>query len=742
MPQVPIFQREVAPQNTPMPYQNQRPTFDMFNNGISENGAALSKAIQGIGDKFIEIKQVADKTKFLEMANDIEKWQQENLFDKDKGYYCQTGKNAVGKSADVMGSYDKFVQSYLGKAGVLPSAYREAQGMIAQKRTRIAQDVTAHDVKETLNWSNNTVQISIQDNLKGMVNNRNNDTTMETYRQNGYKSIEWLGEVNHLDEDTIKLKKAEFDSAGNEAVLTSYISEGSLKAGEYFEQHKDKIKPERHSIYIAQIKNEKDKYLSRDMANTILARYPNDEKKALKEAGKITDVSMSDSVSQRIRQQSSQKRRLEDQQQDDLLDGMYNQAAVSIKNGELPTEDLIPAGLDGKNYLAAKSYINQMAKKGDVDTDNGKYFELYEMRNNDAQNFTKMNLAQYRPYLSNDDYKTFQKMQLDIKSMTPTQLKDDDKIIKDGLEVLGFEFKKGVKSNDINIGRSKGPLDDAFINAANAHIREYQLKHGKTLSREDMSQVVYTFAKDFNYEDPGSKKKMYELYTKGMNEQVGFTRAVFSDFESAKKLKGADLTDEEKYTIVNKRVSKTIQEQNTILLNSISPSRTKQPSIGDVWQGHKITSSFGERQAPINGASTNHKGLDLAYLNNEPFKAFASGTVVNSGFDNGLGNFIDIKSADNTVHRYAHANKILKTKGSVVKAGDLIGHAGSTGISSGPHLHYEKLKNGRSINPLEASVSASNTKSKQQQMAYVEGTIISNKAGKKMIMKGGKWQAM
>lgn len=133
---------------------------------------------------------------------------------------------------------------------------------------------------------------------------------------------------------------------------------------------------------------------------------------------------------------------------------------------------------------------------------------------------------------------------------------------------------------------------------------------------------------------------------------------------------------------------------------------TRPAQKGDIWQGHKITSLYGKREKPVKNGSTDHKGIDLDYKKDETVKAFANGTVVKvvnnqSKSDKGYGNYVDIKSYDGTIHRYAHANKITVKEGQTITTGQSIAKAGSTGASSGPHLHYEKIVNGKSVNPLE-----------------------------------------
>lgn len=173
---------------------------------------------------------------------------------------------------------------------------------------------------------------------------------------------------------------------------------------------------------------------------------------------------------------------------------------------------------------------------------------------------------------------------------------------------------------------------------------------------------------------------------------------------------------------------------------------TRPAQKGDTWQGHTITSMYGKRQQPIKGASTDHKGIDLSYKNNETINAFAGGKVVkvvnNQGNSKkGYGNYVDIKSYDGTIHRYAHANKITVKVGQEIEVGKPIAKAGSTGYSTGPHLHYEKIVNGNRINPLGNQRGSGSMLANNSNIS--EGSMIRNpKTGKTMVLKGGKWQVI
>ena len=116
---------------------------------------------------------------------------------------------------------------------------------------------------------------------------------------------------------------------------------------------------------------------------------------------------------------------------------------------------------------------------------------------------------------------------------------------------------------------------------------------------------------------------------------------------------------------------------------------------------YRISSRFGPRKAPTAGASTYHKGIDLAAPLNTPVRAAKAGKVtVSKDQATGYGKWIEIQHADGTKTRYGHLNSRDVQVGSQVQAGQVIGKMGSTGTSTGSHLHFEVLdKSGRQVNP-------------------------------------------
>ena len=116
--------------------------------------------------------------------------------------------------------------------------------------------------------------------------------------------------------------------------------------------------------------------------------------------------------------------------------------------------------------------------------------------------------------------------------------------------------------------------------------------------------------------------------------------------------------------------------------------------------GGRQTSGFGRRSRPTKGASTNHKGVDWATPTGTPVYASCGGTVAKAGWGSGYGYVVYINHIDGRQTRYGHLSKVLVSVGQSVKQGERIALSGNTGISSGPHLHFEMLINGSQVNPL------------------------------------------
>jgi len=127
--------------------------------------------------------------------------------------------------------------------------------------------------------------------------------------------------------------------------------------------------------------------------------------------------------------------------------------------------------------------------------------------------------------------------------------------------------------------------------------------------------------------------------------------------------------------------------------------------------GAHITSGFGMRMHPLLGYSKFHKGIDFGAVMGTPIYAAGDGIVEEAGRKGGYGNYVRLRHTSNYATAYAHASRIAKgvKVGAKVKQGQVIAYVGSTGSSTGPHLHYEILANGTQVNPAGVKFRTGNT---------------------------------
>jgi len=115
----------------------------------------------------------------------------------------------------------------------------------------------------------------------------------------------------------------------------------------------------------------------------------------------------------------------------------------------------------------------------------------------------------------------------------------------------------------------------------------------------------------------------------------------------------------------------------------------------------RVSSGFGIRNDPFTGLLAMHEGLDFTAPTGTPVVAVAPGTVTRSTFEGSYGQVIEVTHAEGFMTRYAHLSRRRVVEGQVVERGTHLGDVGSTGRSTGPHLHYEVYRKDRPLNPLQ-----------------------------------------
>jgi len=142
------------------------------------------------------------------------------------------------------------------------------------------------------------------------------------------------------------------------------------------------------------------------------------------------------------------------------------------------------------------------------------------------------------------------------------------------------------------------------------------------------------------------------------------------------------------------RVAKVAEE-----LEDISSLRSAFPQVWPV-KG-KLTSGYGYRRSPISRKRKIHRGIDVAAARGTPVYAVAPGVIETARYNSGYGRIVVNEHGHSVKTRYAHNSSLMVRQGQRVEAGDLIATVGSTGQSTGPHLHFELLIDGQAVDPLD-----------------------------------------
>ena len=585
MARIPVFERETKLNGAPLPYENYNLNEYMF-------GGGEAKAFAKVADDFNAINKVAEQvhkqledTQILEFANKLDNWEEVNLYNKDTGYFNLTGKNAVGKSTEVMKNYDDFIKDYQSDNKMSIRNKQRMQDIALTKRNRIVRGVNAHDVEETKNWAVLEAQQGLNNAIKGMVNSRNNPDEIKIFLANIDNIIDWQAQTQRLDEDTVKALKSKAHSDAHSAVLDTLINEGDLRAGQYFDEHKDEINADKHAVYIGRIKNEEMKYQARDMANNIIATSKS-EAEAIKRAESIEDVNMSDSVLSRVRHHYSQEEHLKDVAERDALDKFYNTVIQKQKSGQTISYDDIPNNIDPKTKLGLMNYVNS---NGQPETDNEIWETLYQKSVNDAQGFAKEDLNKYRGYLSDTEYKSFIKRQQDIQAGGYyTVIQDDDKKIKAALKVIGLDSTKRTA-----VGFSE----------VKALVREFEARKGRKINQAELNNIINSLG----YKGSDGAK-IYKQLEKGMAERTGFIRDVINDFSYYQSKHNGELPpDSEKHKIILNRVNQKVQEKRTTAQQNISYVKDNATVMRNIAytvakpNEQKVLTYFADNQVPAIG---------------------------------------------------------------------------------------------------------------------------------------------
>lgn len=211
-------------------------------------------------------------------------------------------------------------------------------------------------------------------------------------------------------------------------------------------------------------------------------------------------------------------------------------------------------------------------------------------------------------------------------------------------------------------------------------------------------------------EEAKQKQEEQEKELRVAKNKINSTNILLNNTKILKENYMLKLTDEEK--ALQEQIAQYKEEQADLerkILASINWTGTMSIKFTGgvmVWpiamEGTYITSGYGNRMHPIQGVYKNHAGIDISgsNVNGAPVVAAADGVVTYAGWIGGYGNCIIINHGSGIVSLYGHGSETVATVGQVVKQGDIVMKVGSTGNSTGPHVHFEIRKNGEVVDPI------------------------------------------
>ena len=158
-------------------------------------------------------------------------------------------------------------------------------------------------------------------------------------------------------------------------------------------------------------------------------------------------------------------------------------------------------------------------------------------------------------------------------------------------------------------------------------------------------------------------------------------------------------------TVQNKNIKQQIDDKKTSMKELLLAMEKRSNSLNafpDLWpgEGGTISSPYGGRMAPVGGGYDWHPGIDIAVDFGTPVYASAAGTVEQAGWNGGYGRYVKLDHGNGYETAYGHMSGIAVTEGEAVRKGDIIGFAGSSGYSTGPHIHFEVLVDGQFVDPM------------------------------------------
>lgn len=575
---VPVFNLTVSNNPTPTPYKSANVSEAAFNSSMG--GEDLGRGLIYAGKALDEYQEKNDQVQAAENSNLFVSNSTSLLHDTENGFYSKSGKAAVDSMEETLGKLTQTRDSILTNCKNNRQKIMTAE-IIDTKIQNIQERMMEFGLKQNQEWKKQTLATTIDNQTQQAVINKYDTNAIYSSIGNINKSIEELsGET-----DPFILKKMQASATSNAliSVIEGRIGDKALNAKEFFQAHKNDIDATKWDDIEKLINSNDSDVRSRLMADEYFALGLSEEE-AFNKAHSIEDLDLRDATEGKVSYIYSKQRGLKEQAYRDKKEEFWNTYEAN------PDINSIPAWFKPEDKISAKKYA---LSGGKPETDPNVYTGLFEMKLNNAGEFAKLDLNQYRGYMSNSEYKDFREAQIKFQQHGYTSITSNDAAVAQIVKTFG--------------GWNK-PKPELVASQMQNIIQEEERRLGKKYSKEELPAVEERIGKWLKYSKEGSTPFVLEQN----KMKAGFYKGLSNDVAYFSKVRGRQPDQKEFQSLLYQRAARTVQSQNSktyaeaISQTAAKPNETKEvtyyadnylPQLGQKL-GTKITIVQGGRYNP------------------------------------------------------------------------------------------------------------------------------------------------
>ena len=493
MAKIPQYERQVRPTETGYAYQQANINGDMFGANVYKAQAGMGNAALGMLDGLATLKAQYDKTKILENANLISKWANDNLYDKDNGYFSKTGKEAMGKSPELLENYDKYTDELVAKSGLSFGYQEKLRNVIAEKRLGYERIIEEHDKKQSDAWQDAVFADTINNIQSDLNKNRNNPDAMKTQLANFEVVFDNYAAIKGWDKDpeTYAIKKKAGLSALKASTLDAYLAEGSLKAREFFTENEEYFTPEQRNQYAAKIHNEEVNYTARATAQNLLNMSTTDAYKYIDSIENIEQRNATENEYNRLlRHQETIQKQIDAEESQKIMQEIY----AAYDRGEDVSSIMRKVNVSNMSVEQKEKIYNNIKTMQDLEGAGNNWADyniLLDMASFNNEEFKNLNLANYN--LTKEQYNKLTEMQRNAAENKYTPEVEMKKQLSGFTGFNIFQTSNGLKA-------------DEYKSEVIRFLSKVERMQGAAFDFKNNAQLN-AIMEGFNYKDPNAVNK-------------------------------------------------------------------------------------------------------------------------------------------------------------------------------------------------------------------------------------------